>query len=29
VDREAILATVREHITQNIIKVDGRYLRTR
>ena len=29
VDREAILATIREHVTQNIIKVDGRYLRTK
>ena len=29
VDREAVLATIREHITHNIIKVDGRYLRTR
>lgn len=29
VDREVILATIREHVTQNIIKVDGRYLRTK
>jgi hypothetical protein len=29
VDRETILATIREHVTQNIIKVDGRYLRTK
>ena len=29
VDREAILATIREHVTQNIIKVDGGYLRTK
>ena len=29
VDRETILATIREHVTQNIIKVDGRYWRTK
>jgi telomerase reverse transcriptase len=28
VDREAVLAVIREHVTRNVIKVDGRYLQT-
>jgi len=28
VDRKSVLSTIREHITQNLLKVDGRYLRT-